>query len=135
MRNLITLLILLCSLTVVAAAQSLPAGKWQLEECKFGPASEQPLKGIATTLVIKSEGKLGGNSGCNAYGGTYTVDKGKLAITDIISTMRACEEPTPTFEKDYFNTLENATSAEVKDDTLVITDKNGRYLRFARSKK
>lgn len=133
MRNAITSLMLLSFLTIVAAAQSLPAGKWQLEEYKFGSASDQPLKGIATTLLIKANGNLGGDTGCNAYGGTYTAEKGKLAITDIVSTMRACDEPTPTFEKDYFNTLENATSAETKDNTLVITDKNGRYLRFVRT--
>ena len=113
----------------------MPAGKWRLDEYKFGDASQHSLKGVDTTLVIKQNGNLGGDTGCNAYGGSYALADGKLAITDIISTMRACDEPTPEFEKNYFDTLENVASVEIKDSALVIADKNGHFLRFVRRDK
>ncbi|MFL6374046.1 MAG: META domain-containing protein [Pyrinomonadaceae bacterium] len=138
MRILLTVLMLLSAMGAMAgmaAAQSLPAGKWQLDEYKFGATTEHPLKGVATTLLIKPNGNLGGNTGCNAYGGSYSGEKGKLAITDIISTMRACDEPTTTFERDFFNTLQSAASANVKGSTLTIKDAKGHYLHFIRSDK
>ncbi|HEY2847607.1 MAG TPA: META domain-containing protein [Pyrinomonadaceae bacterium] len=116
----------------IVAAQSLPPGKWRLEEYRFGSTTEHTLKGVQTTLVVKSDGKLGGDSGCNAYGGSYSTDNGKLKIADIISTMRACEEPSPTFESGFFDVLEKANSAKVEGDALVIFDKDSRYLRFVR---
>jgi heat shock protein HslJ len=65
------------------------------------------------------------------FGGSYSDERGKLKITDIISTMRACQEPTPQFEKNFFATLEGAVSAKEKGDALVLTDKDGHYLRFS----
>jgi heat shock protein HslJ len=126
-------LMMLISTVVVAAtatAGTLPQGRWRLEEYKFKNATEHTRKGVDTILIVKADGKLGGSTGCNAYGGSYAMNGGKLKITDIISTMRACEEPTPEFEKGFFDTLERATSAEVKGGTLMIRDLTGTFLRF-----
>jgi putative lipoprotein len=117
-----------------AIGQTLPVGKWRLEEYKFGAKAERPLDKIDITLNVKADGKLGGDSGCNAYGGSYSATKDALWIGDIISTMRACEEPTPAFEKSFFSTLESAATSEVKNDKLIIKDKTGsRFLRFLRA--
>lgn len=122
------------ALTSIVAAQSLPQGKWRMEEYRFGPTSEHTLKGVNTTLVVRSDGKLGGDSGCNAYGGSYSIDKRKLAITDIISTMRACEEPTPQFESSYFRVLRDASRVELKKSELTLIDPaTHNFLRFQRS--
>ena len=123
-----TFLVVLC--VGGLSAQPLPAGKWRLHEYKFADKVEQPLKGANTTLNVKADGKLGGDTGCNAYGGSYAIKDGKLKIADLISTMRACDEPTPQFEKAYFQVLENAVSAEVKNGLLVIADNGGHYLKF-----
>jgi len=132
MNRSLLAVVLLLSASVFSMGQTLPVGKWRLAKYRFGASPEKPFAAIQSTLVIGPDGKLGGNSGCNAYGGSYSIEGGKLEITDIISTMRACEEPTPQFEKNFFNTLESAVSAKVKDNKLVLTDKDGRYLHFVR---
>jgi heat shock protein HslJ len=124
-----SLLIFLLSMFV--GAQSLPIGKWRLKEYRSGRKVEKPLIGVDVILNVRSDGKLGGSSGCNVYGGSYATDDGKLQIGDLVSTMRACEEPTPQFEKTFFYVLENAVDARVKDGELVITDADKtRVLRF-----
>jgi len=128
--------LLICLSCAFANAQPLPAGKWRLKDYRSGGAVERPLKGLDATLNIHADGKFGGNSGCNVYGGSYTTDNDKLKIADITSTMRACEEPTPAFEKTYFDLLENAVHAQLKDGELVITDADSSHLlRFVRVQK
>jgi len=133
MRTMIHSFLLICLSWTFATAQSLPAGKWRLAEYRSGGEVQRTLKGVDVTLNVHPDGKLGGSSGCNAYGGSYATDDGKLKIADIISTMRACEEPTPQFERTYFDLLEKAVDAEVKDGDLVITDADSTHLlRFTR---
>ena len=124
-------LLLFCSSLLIG--QTLPAGKWQLDQYRFGDKVERPLESLDITLNVRADGHLGGSSGCNVYGGSWSEDGGKLAITDIISTMRACEEPTPLFEKSFFDVLEKASSVETKDGTLLITEESGHFLRFVKT--
>ncbi|MBV9215050.1 MAG: META domain-containing protein [Acidobacteria bacterium] len=128
--------------TIVAAAlsanlmgQSLPEGRWGLVSYVFNGKAGKPLTKKQTKLVIRDDGKLGGTSGCNAYGGEYAVEDGKLKVSGVISTMMACEEPTPAFETNYFRTLNNATSFAINKDSLILTDPTtGDVLRFAKIK-
>ena len=117
---------------IFVTAQSLPLASWQLEEYNFAGTVEHALPGSSSTLVVKTDGKLGGSSGCNSYGGSYATEKGKLKISDIIHTMMACEEPTPQFESSFFSVMTSATSAKVKANTLTLTDKDRHYLKFVR---
>ncbi len=130
MRNALILMFLIL-FAAAGYGQTLPQGKWRLESYEFGAKLEHPLDNREVTLNVAADGKLGGSSGCNAYGGSYSFEKGKLWIGDIISTMRACEEPTPEFEKAFFAVLENAVDAKVINGKLVIADKAGTHvLRF-----
>ncbi len=115
--------------------QSLPVGKWKLIAYNFAGKIEHPIEGIDITLNIHDNGKLGGKSGCNVYGGEYTIEKGKLAISGIISTMMACEEPTPQFEHDFYGVLNSATEFKVKRRELTLTDRaTHKFLRFVDAK-
>src|SRR5438552_11378282 len=106
--------LLIASFAAMSSAQSLPEGKWKLIAYNFTGRVDLPIPGIDITLNIHTGGKLGGNSGCNVYGGEYIVEKGKLKISDIISTMMACEEPTPQFEHSFFGVLNSATEFRVR---------------------
>jgi heat shock protein HslJ len=131
-RIVLSFVVSILFLTAMAAAQPLPLGKWLLEEYRFDAKTEVAVKGIKTTLVVRAKNRLGGDSGCNAYGGSYSTVDGKLKIADIISTMRACQEPSPSFEKSFFDVLENADSAKVEGHALVIFDGDSHYLKFVR---
>ena len=127
--------VLITAVAALASAQSLPEGKWQLVAYNFTGEVDHPIPGLKITLNIHPDGKLGGGSGCNAYGGEYTVEDGKLKISHIISTMMACQEPSPEFEGHFYNVLNSATEFEVKKGELTLTDKaTHHFMRFVEVK-
>lgn len=63
--------------------------KWLLESFAGERGRAYP-----EVFVNFDEGRssAGGNTGCNVFGGGYTATENWIAISDVISTMRACEE-------------------------------------------
>src|SRR5438445_9833659 len=134
-RFIILFIAIFMSLTVSMSAQTLPEGKWRLVSYNFMDKVAYPLDKMEIILNIHLDGKLGGKSGCNVYGGSYSFDHGKLKIGDLISTMMACEEPSMQFEHLFSQTLQNATKFSLVDDKLTITDqKTANFLRLERVK-
>jgi len=99
------------------ASLKLEDKKWVLESIK-----SRPLPKIETLPFInfdKSKGSAGGNTGCNVFGGNYSVTRDTIAITNLISTMRACiEDERMNVERQFKNGLENANRFEIKDGQL-----------------
>ena len=128
--------LVIAGLALPALGQSLPQGEWHLVSYNFKEKIAYPVDKSSVTLRVRPGGKLGGSSGCNVYGGNYSFENDKLRIFDVVSTMRACEEPSPSFEQSFFGTLESATEYTLKDGILSITDpatKN--FLRFEQVEK
>lgn len=133
MKILFTSLLLSLLTVVSASAQALPSGEWHLESYNFNKKIAFPIDMNEITLNIHADGKLGGRSGCNVYGGSFSTKDGKLEISGIISTMIACEEPTMQFEQSFFRTLEGATKFDILSGKLTLTDpKTGNLLTFIR---
>lgn len=91
---------------------------WQLAELNGEPVLPEPL----STLVLSEDGGAGGQGACNTYGGTSEVGDGTIAITEIFSTMMACDEPIMAQEQSLFAALEAAVSYTVEDGQLVLMD-------------
>lgn len=135
MKNAIKLFgssIFLCGILAVAGlGQNLPEGEWRLASYNFTDQIAYPVDKMRISLNIREGGKLGGKAGCNVYGGNYSIDDGKLKISDIISTMMACEEPSMQFERHFFATLAAADGFALADGELTISDpKTHNFLRF-----
>lgn len=65
--------------------------KWVLQQIK----NRQTFVPIRGAFLNFDGGKMsaGGNTGCNVFGGNYALGpNGRIDITNVISTMRACEE-------------------------------------------
>jgi len=105
--------------------------KWLLLELNGQP----PLAGTEITLNIEDD-SLGGNSGCNVYGGSYQVDAdGRIEMSEIFSTLMAClEDGVMEQEAAYNQALYDAASFELADggQTLLLRNAAGdTILRFA----
>lgn len=91
--------------------------KWVLESIK-----NRPLPRIETEAFINfdpAKRSAGGNTGCNVFGGEYSVTRDAIAITNVISTMRACiEDERMTVEREFKNGLENANRFEIAGGKL-----------------
>ncbi len=92
---------------------------WLLVEINGQPV----LDGSAPTLVIENE-SIGGDGSCNAFGGEYTAENGKLNISNIFSTLMYCDD-TMDQEFAYFTALEEAAGYQVMDGNLQILNADG----------
>ena len=110
------------------SALKLEDKKWVLESIK-----NRSLPRIETVPFInfdKVKRSAGGNTGCNVFGGNYSVTRDAIAITNIVSTMRACiEDERMNIEREFKNALENADRFEIvgrklnlyRNKTLLLT--------------
>lgn len=114
---------------------SLANTHWKL--LSYGqPGSEIPvIGGTEVTLQFEDDSQAGGHGGCNTFGAQYKVSAGKrLSITDIISTLIACnEENLMEQETQYFDALRSAESFELTGESLTIHYGDGQgVLNFSR---
>lgn len=91
--------------------------KWVLESIKGTEFVK--LKDEVFINFDPAKKGVGGNSGCNVFGGDYTVDGKKIKIKDIISTMRACEaDGKMSIERKLFDGLRAADRFEIRGEKL-----------------
>jgi heat shock protein HslJ len=86
------------------------------------PTPSQP--GVVTTAIFAPDGALNGSAGCNSYNAAYTIQDGRISISQPTSTMMACETGMEQ-EQAYLTALETAESYRLAGSYLEITYANG----------
>ena len=124
-------LLLLAALTLSACASgnSLADTTWEL--VSYGDATNPTTAapGVDTSLTFNKDGSLGGNMGCNGFGGDYSVRDNVVTFKNIFSTMMACEEPRMSQETATFSIMNGDVTFVVDVGTLTITSAaDGRVL-------
>jgi heat shock protein HslJ len=86
------------------------------------------------TLMLGSDGKVGGKSGCNGYSANYQVTGDVLKVyPPMIGTKMMCPPALMTQEQAYRTLIETAQSVTVSSDgMLLITSAGGATSRFVR---
>jgi heat shock protein HslJ len=93
--------------------------KWVLESIN-NRKTVAPLKDAFISFDAR-KGSAGGDSSCNVFGGEYTVTGSKIAIREIVSTMRACiEDERMTIEREFLYGLRTTNRFEIKDGRLFL---------------
>jgi heat shock protein HslJ len=100
-----------------AEQPSLSGTTWTLTELN----GAVPLPGHVPTLEFGTDGQATGNSGCNQYFGSYTVNDDTLNFGQLGSTMMGCEEPVMQQEMIFLETLGTSAIFTINGDTLTIT--------------
>lgn len=116
-------MVILAACSPAAAADI--TGVWRL--ASYGdPASLTPAaSGVDTSIEFKSDGKLGGNVGCNGFGGDYTVNGSAIEFGQIISTLMFCEGPVGEQESAVLTVFAESASFTLDGETLTITSADG----------
>lgn len=73
-----------------------------------------------TIIFSKNNSHIAGYSGCNRYGGQFTIKKDVLSFENLLSTKMACPEMNMNFEHNYLNTLDKVTGYKIVADTLFL---------------
>lgn len=113
-------------LTPTATPFTLANSKWVLVSMVENGATRTPPTGAEIALDFSNDGKVGGNSGCNSYGGNYETQGEILKISTLVSTLMACAEAEKMeFEAAYVAGLQAAQMYERTADRLNISFGNG----------
>jgi heat shock protein HslJ len=109
-----------------ADPQKLLIPRWFLSALTLdGQVVSVPAGQQQATIQFEPDGKANGNGGCNSFGANYTAGKdGKLTITDMMSTMMACDNMD--LETPYFQALSKVQKFNVADGKLTLTSSDGK---------
>jgi heat shock protein HslJ len=128
-RTKIIHLFLFLSLAGCHSLQKIDSGKsdhsltdtyWKLIELN-GRAVQQTetTEPEAHIMLHAADGRMTGNGGCNAIGGSFeTRDANQISFSEIIATRMAC--PDMEIEDRLMKALESADSYSIKSDTLTL---------------
>lgn len=93
--------------------------KWILD--KIRGAAVPKIGRTAFVVFDAGKGSAGGNSSCNVFGGSYSTNRDSIAITEVISTMRACDEDERMdIERNFFEGLREANRYEISGEKLML---------------
>ena len=113
-----------------ASGASLAGTSWRLTG--WSRTAQDPNQ-FTITATFK-DGRIGGTSAVNQYGGPYTAsDDGSFSVGDMVSTMMAGPEPDMRAEAAYMKLLPAMTSWRVDGDTLTLSGAGGQDLVYTRT--
>ena len=110
----------LALLSLPAAADGDPLAdligtSWQLTALDGTPVAA----GVTSTLIISAD-SIGGNGGCNTYGGNLAATPTGIDISQVFSTMMACDGLA--HEQAFFAALEAADAFAIVDGNLQLLE-------------
>ena len=104
---------------------NLPSGEAALADTTwklFAIDKRDPVDAHNEMTLTFSEGQVHGNSGCNSFGGSYSVNGDKIQFSQLASTMMACMQPEGIMEQEQviLQYLNQAETYRFEDGQLVI---------------
>ena len=72
--------------------------------------------------VTFADGTAAGSTGCNRFGGSYTVDGDTLELGELAQTAMGCPPPTDAVERAYVAALERVAGWRSENEELVLVD-------------
>ena len=104
-------------------SSNLPGTRWNLAFLN----GHAPLGASGTVSISFEAGQqVSGNSGCNIFGGSYSTNGSRLALTQLNSTMRACaDQGLNDQEAEFYQALGVVTAYEISGGQLLLRDAGG----------
>ena len=126
MKRIILFAITLFLLAACSASPKVDlGGEWKLISYGDKTNPTPALPGVDTTITFEN-GRIGGNVGCNMFGGEYQIKGDKISFEPIMSTEMYCET-TWAQEQGVLGMLTSngAVTVQLAGDTLTITSADG----------
>ena len=77
-----------------------------------------------------NDSQVSGNAGCNSYGGSYQIDGSNLILSELISTMMACEEEISQREAEFLAGLATVSQFRTEMNQLTLSNAMGQDVLF-----
>jgi heat shock protein HslJ len=132
-KYLLVLLVVALTLSACSNGESSASlvGSWKL--VSYGPP-DAPIPAVPDAeagITFNEDGTLTGKSGCNGFGGNYTVEGDQVTFSEIVSTLIACDEPLMSQENIVHQVLTDTSTLKIEGNTLTLTN-NGMVLVLTR---
>ena len=136
------LVFLVLSVTVLAQAQTgrelftdqrvLTGIEWRLVSLGPTGAEQDVVQGTTVTLRLGDDGRAGGSTGCNSYGGNYQVRGDTISFSRIVATRRAClDQNANEQEHRFLSVLESGDRFRLSSNRLtIVSDRTRSVLNF-----
>lgn len=93
---------------------------WKLAVLEGRTIPSAPNQEESIHFVLREDGKVTGFTGCNTFGGAYTLEKGnRIRFDQMLATMRACPD-VEVDESEFLKVFELADNYTVNGDTLML---------------
>jgi heat shock protein HslJ len=87
----------------------------------------------STVTITFRGGRLSGLASCNTYSGPYRVAGSEITTESILTTMKACDAPRMSQERDFLSILRGVVRFELDGKTrIVLTDARGKSITATR---
>ncbi len=106
-------------------------GTWTLTSYGTGDTLSSALADVEANLSFNEDGTVTGTSGCNEFGGDYTVEGDQITFNEIVSTLKLCDTPLMGQEEAMQQVLTETADYQIEGNTLTITN-NDRVLVLTR---
>jgi heat shock protein HslJ len=123
--------LLLASCAAIDPPIPLPDGQWEMTASSFNDSGRLP--GLPRATLQIRDGRLSAHSGCNTANGTVSSVDGRMVVSELATTRRACPEPAGAFEGRYFRLLRGQPFFRIENGQLIIAagDDSARFRRLA----
>ena len=99
-------------------------GAWKLASYRSADVLSTALPDVEAGLTFTEDGTVIGTSGCNEFGGNYTVEGDQITFKEIVSTLMLCDTPIMGQEEAMYQVLTDTATYQLVDDTLRITNQD-----------
>ena len=106
-------------------------GAWKLTSFGSADVISSALADVEAGLTFNDDGTVTGTSGCNEFGGGYTLQGDQITFKEIVSTLKLCDTPLMGQEEAMQQVLTETASYQIDGNTLTITN-NDRVLVLTR---
>jgi heat shock protein HslJ len=106
-------------------------GTWTLTAYGTTDTVSSALADVEANLSFNEDGTVTGTSGCNEFGGNYTVESNQITFEEIVSTLMLCDSALMGQEEAMQQVLTEAATYQIEGNTLTITN-NDRVLVLTR---
>jgi heat shock protein HslJ len=73
-------------------------------------------------LTFNEDGTVTGTSGCNEFGGNYTVEGDQITFSEVVSTLKLCDAPLMEQEEAMQQVMTETATYQIEGNTLTITN-------------
>ena len=106
-------------------------GAWKLTSYGSADVMSSALPDVEAGLTFNEDGTVTGTSGCNDFGGGFSVEGDQITFKEIVSTLKLCDTPLMGQEEAMQQVLTETATYQIDANTLTIT-KNDRVLVLTR---